>query len=73
MNECYHRSTMLSLAAEFVSLITGLLQGSLCSLVGVRCSFMVRVFAYGAMGCQSILPGGPIELFLILASAPQLV
>ena len=35
---------------------------------------MVRAFAHGAMGRQ-IDPswGGPIELFLIPASAPQLV
>ena len=34
-------------------------------------SSVVRAFAHGAMGCQ-IDPswGGPIELFLILASAP---
>ena len=35
---------------------------------------MVRAFAHGAMGCQ-IDPswGGPIELFLVPASAPRLV
>ena len=32
---------------------------------------MVRAFAHGAMG--SILHGGHIELFLVPASAPQLV
>ena len=36
--------------------------------MGARCSSVVRVFAHG-----SILHGGPIELFLIPASAPQLV
>ena len=42
--------------------------------VGVRCSSVVRAFAHGVMGRQ-IDPswGGPIELFLALASAPQLV
>ena len=30
---------------------------------------MVRAFAHGAMGCQI---NGPMELFLIPASAPQL-
>ena len=39
-----------------------------------RCSSMVRAFAHGAMG-RRIDPswGGPIELFLVPASAPQLV
>ena len=42
--------------------------------VGVRCSSVVRAFAHGAMGRQ-IDPswGGPIELFLVPASALQLV
>ena len=43
--------------------------------VGARCSSMVRAFAHGAMG-HRIDPswgGGPIELFLIPASAPRLV
>ena len=41
---------------------------------GARCSSMVRAFAHGAMGCL-IDPSwsGPIELFLIPASAPRLV
>ena len=41
---------------------------------GARCSSVVRVFAHGAMGCR-IDPswGGPIQLFLVPASAPQLV
>ena len=45
-----------------------------CSLNGARCSSVVRVSAHCAMGCQ-IDPscGGPIELFLAPASAPQLV
>ena len=40
-------------------------------LKGVRCSSVVRAFAHGAMGHQ-IDPswGGPIELFLVPASAP---
>ena len=39
-----------------------------------RCSSVVRVFTHGAMGRQ-IDPssGGPIELFLVPASAPWLV
>ena len=43
-------------------------------LVRARCSSMVRAFAHGAMGGQ-IDPswGGPIELFLVPASAPRLV
>ena len=38
---------------------------------GVRCSTVVRVFTHGAMG-RRIDPswGGPIELFLVPASAP---
>ena len=44
------------------------------SVQGARCSSMVRAFAHGAMG-RRIDPswGEPNELFLILASAPQLV
>ena len=38
---------------------------------GVRCSSVVRAFAHGAVG-RRIDPswGGPIELYLIPASAP---
>ena len=41
---------------------------------GARCSSVVRAFAHGAMG-RRIDPswGGPIELFLVPASASQLV
>ena len=41
---------------------------------GTRCSSMVRAFAHGAMS-HRIHPswGGPIELFLVPASAPRLV
>ena len=41
---------------------------------GTRCSSVVRAFAHGAMG-RRIDPswGGPIELFLVPASAPRLV
>ena len=40
----------------------------------VRCRSVVRVFAHGAMG-RRIDPSwsGPIELFLVPASAPRLV
>ena len=43
-------------------------------MVGARCSSVVRAFAQDAMGRQ-IDPswGGPIELFLVPASAPRLV
>ena len=41
--------------------------------IGVRCSSVVRAFAHGAMDRGSILHGGPIELFLVPASAPRLV
>ena len=41
---------------------------------GARCSSVVRALAHGAMG-RRIGPswGGPIELFLVPASAPRLV
>ena len=41
---------------------------------GARCSSVIRTFAHGAMG-RRIDPswGGPIELFLVPASAPQFV
>ena len=41
---------------------------------GARCSSVVRAFAHGAMG-HRINPSwsGPIELFLVPTSAPQLV
>ena len=43
-------------------------------VIGARCSSVVRTFAHGAMG-RRIDPswGGPIELFLVPASAPRLV
>ena len=43
-------------------------------MTGARCSSVVRAFAHGAMG-RRIDPswGGPIELFLVPASAPRLV
>ena len=42
--------------------------------LGARCSSVVRAFARGAMG-RRIDPSwsGPIELFLVPASAPRLV
>ena len=41
---------------------------------GARCSSMVRAFTHGAMGSQIYSSwGGPIELFLVPASAPRLV
>ena len=42
-------------------------------MLGARCSSVVRAFAHGAMGRQIVLHGGPIELFLVPASAPPLV
>ena len=41
---------------------------------GARCRSVVRAFAHGAVG-RRIDPswGGPIELFLVPASAPRLV
>ena len=44
------------------------------TILGVECSSMVRVFAQGAMGHQNDPSWGePNELFLVPASAPQLV
>ena len=44
------------------------------SYFGARRSSVVRLFAHGAMGRRIDLTwGGPIELFLVPASAPQLV
>ena len=49
-------------------------QGALFSGGGARCSSVVRAFAHGAMG-RRIDPswGGPVELFLVQASATRLV
>ena len=49
------------------------LSGSCTWWLGVRCSSVVRAFDHGAMG-HRIDPswGGPIELFLVPASAPRL-
>ena len=49
-------------------------EGSSCVVEGARCSSVVRAFTHGAMG-RRIDPSwrGPIELFLIPASAPRLV
>ena len=42
--------------------------------IEARCSSVVRSFARGAMGRRiDPLWGGPIELFLVPASAPRLV
>ena len=41
---------------------------------GARYSFVVRAFAHGAMGRRIDHSwGGPIELFLVRASAPRLM
>ena len=46
----------------------------LITFLGARCSSVVRAFAHGVMGRRIDPPwGGPIELFLVLASAPRLV
>ena len=56
------------LSASFCCFISGYYL-----LFGARCSSVVRAFAHGAMG-HRIDPswGGPIELFLVPASAPQI-
>ena len=40
---------------------------------GAKCSSVVSAFAHGVMGRRIDLHGGPIELFLVSASGPQLV
>ena len=56
-----------------VEVITNVLSLDGLLNVGARCSSVVRAFDHGAMVVGSILHGGPIELFLVLASAPRLV
>ena len=53
---------------------THFIYGYMASDIWLRCSSVVRAFAHGAMG-RRIDPswGGPIELFLVPASAPRLV
>ena len=47
---------------------------SIGEVSGARCSSVVRAFAHGAMGRRIDPPWcGPIELFLVPASAPRLV
>ena len=42
--------------------------------LGARCSSVVRAFAHDTMGCRIDSSwDGPIELFLVPASAPRLV
>ena len=50
------------------------LKNATASKLGARCSSVVRAFAHGAVG-RRFNPSwcGPIELFIIPASAPQLV
>ena len=40
---------------------------------GLRCSSVVREFAHGTIDHWIYLHGGPIELFHVSASAPQLI
>ena len=63
-NSSHHERTLLPRSYILLELIE----------CGARCSSMVRAFAHGAMG-RRINPSwsGPIELFLIPASAPRLV
>ena len=62
-------SVIHSVVLSFHSVVLSFIQS-----LGARCSSVVRAFAHGAMGCQIDHSwGGPIELFLIPASAPRLV
>ena len=48
--------------------------GGYLLFIRTRCSSVVRAFAHGAMGCRIDHSwDGPIELFLVPASAPRLV
>ena len=47
---------------------------SIRCFIGAKCSSVVRTFAHDAMDCRIDPSGsGPIELFLVPASAPRLV
>ena len=54
--------------------VRSILHGGTMEGEGARCSSVVRAFAHGAMS-RWIDPSwsGPIELFLVPASAPRLV
>ena len=67
INILYSPITVVTIIICLYSFVTFL-------LIGARCSSGVRAFAHGAMG-RRIDPswGGPIELFLVPASAPRLV
>ena len=55
-------------------LFQGLIIKCLGAYEGARCSSVVRAFAHGVMGHRIDRAwGGPIELFLVPASAPRLV
>ena len=71
----YSSSCYTQLVLVVTLFVLGLVMCHIMPLYGgARCSSVVRAFAHGAMG-QRIDPswGGPIELFLVPASAPRLV
>ena len=72
-NNCDANVTIDKSVYHFVSIILVFIHMILTQM-GARCSSVVRAFAHGAMG-HRIDPswGGPIELFLVPASAPRLV
>ena len=63
----------MDISPKTLSVLFGLLRGW-SNATFVKPSSVVRAFAHGAMG-RRIDPswGGPIELFLVPASAPRLV
>ena len=69
-----HCKNILNIISPSILLLLSKLLIVLLSTQGARCSSVVRAFAHGAMG-RWIDPswGGPIELFLVPASAPRLV
>ena len=68
----FFREDIFSVGIGDVSMRLKLHHISTPNSFGARCSSVVRAFAHGAMGRQ-INPswGGPIELFLVPASAPR--
>ena len=69
-------ATLAELSAQTIYMDCFNLHDQAMALIlgGARCSSVVRAFAHGAMG-RRIDPswGGPIELFLVPASAPRMV
>ena len=68
-----NRATNVSLTPSCRGWVSSNLYSVLLPIKGARCSSVVRAFAHGAMGRRIDPSSGPIELFLVPASAPRLV